>query len=147
MINVNFFEWDEIDDNDLLFAVIVSRFQSKWILAKHKDRETWEIPGGHREKGEEITITASRELQEETGAKEFKLMPICIYSVTKEDSDITKHPVSTFGGLYFAEVTEIGDLPNLEIEEIQFFDNLPSELTYPEIQPCLLDKVIKYIND
>ncbi|MBC6003212.1 MAG: NUDIX domain-containing protein [Paeniclostridium sordellii] len=107
MINVNFFKWDEIDDNDLLFAVIVSRFQNKWILAKHKDRETWEIPGGHREKGEEISITASRELQEETGAKEFKIIPICIYSVTKEDSDNIKHPVSTFGGLYFAEVTEL----------------------------------------
>ncbi|XTR36506.1 hypothetical protein ACQQ2T_08030 [Paraclostridium tenue] len=97
MINVNFFKWDEIDDNDLLFAVIVSRFQNKWILAKHKDRE----------KGEEISITASRELQEETGAKEFKIIPICIYSVTKEDSDNIKHPVSTFGGLYFAEVTEL----------------------------------------
>lgn len=147
MINVDFFSWDKIDDNDLLFAVIVARFQNKWILAKHKDRETWEIPGGHREKGEEINSTASRELQEETGAKQFKLIPICIYSVTKEDGDNTKHPISTFGGLYFAEVTELGDLPNLEIEKIQFFDNLPSELTYPEIQPRLLDKVIKHIND
>ena len=146
MINVNFFKWDEIDDNDLLFAVIVSRFQGKWILAKHKDRETWEIPGGHREKGEDINITASRELQEETGAKEFRLITICIYSVIKEESDNTKHPTSTFGGLYFAEVTELGDLPNLEIEKIQLFDKLPSELTYPEIQPCLLDKVNKYIN-
>ena len=146
MINVNFFKWDEIDDNDLLFAVIVSRFQGKWILAKHKDRETWEIPGGHRETGEDINITASRELQEETGAKEFRLMPICIYSVIKEESDNTKHPTSTFGGLYFAEITELGDLPKLEIEKIQLFDKLPSELTYPEIQPCLLDKVMKYIN-
>lgn len=146
MINVNFFKWYEIDNNDLLFAVIVSRFQGKWILAKHKDRETWEIPGGHREKGEDINITASRELQEETGAKEFRIMPICIYSVIKEESDNTKHPTSTFGGLYFAEVVELGDLPNLEIEKIQLFDKLPSELTYPEIQPCLLDKVMKYIN-
>ncbi|GAA0106926.1 NUDIX domain-containing protein [Paraclostridium sordellii] len=146
MINVKFFKWDEIDDNDLLFAVIVSRFQGKWILAKHKDRETWEIPGGHREKGEDINITAARELQEETGAKEFRLIPICIYSVIKEESDNTKHPTSTFGGLYFAEVVELGDLPNLEIEKIQLFDKLPSELTYPEIQPCLLDKVMKYIN-
>ncbi|CEQ27392.1 NUDIX domain-containing protein [Paraclostridium sordellii] len=110
MINVNFFKWDEIDDNDLLFAVIVSRFQGKWILAKHKDRETWEIPGGHREKGEDVNITASRELQEETGAKEFRIMPICIYSVIKEESDNTKHPTSTFGGSYFAEVDLIKHL-------------------------------------
>lgn len=143
MINIDFFKWNEVDDRDLLFAVIVSRFQNKWILAKHKDRDTWEIPGGHREKGEAIDITAERELQEETGAKEFKLVPICIYSVTKEDKDTTEHPVSTFGGLYFAQVTELGDLPNLEIEEIRLFDKLPSQLTYPEIQPRLLDKVIE----
>ncbi len=74
-------------------------------------------------------------------------MPICIYSVTKEDGDNTKHLISTFGGLYFAEVTEVGDLPSLEMEKIQFFDNLPSEVTYSEIQPRLLDKVIRYIND
>lgn len=141
MINVNFFKWDEIDEDKLQFAVIVSRFKNKWILSKHKDRETWEIPGGHREVGEEINTTASRELQEETGAKEFSLIPICIYSVTKEYGDKTKHPVSTYGGLYFAEVSEIGDLPKLEIEKIQLVDNLQCELTYPEIQPQLLNKV------
>lgn len=146
MIKVNFHTWDEINDCDLLFAVIVSRFENKWILSKHKDRSTWEIPGGHREKDEEINITASRELQEETGGRKFKLQPVCIYSVTKEDKDITKHPVSTFGGLYFAEVTELGDLPNLEIEKIQLFDELPSNLTYPEIQPYLFDEVLKYIS-
>lgn len=147
MIKVEFFKWDEINDEELLFAVIVAKFQNKWILAKHKDRDTWEIPGGHREKGEKINITASRELQEETGAKEFNLVPICIYSVTKEESNNTKHSESTFGALYFAEITELGDLPNLEIERIQLFDNLPSELTYPEIQPYLFNKVIKYINN
>ena len=146
MIKVNFYKWDEVDDSDLLFAVIVSRFENKWIFSKLNERTTWEIPGGHRKIGEEINLTASRELQEETGAREFKLQPICIYSVTKEDKDITKHPTSTFGGLYFAEVTELWELPNLEIEKIQLFDELPSNLTYPDIQPYLLEEVTKYIS-
>lgn len=146
MIRVNFYEWDEIDDSKLLFAVIVARFNNKWILSKHKDRTTWEIPGGHRENGENIDDTASRELYEESGAKEFKLTPICIYSVSKDDNDISKHPTSTFGGLYFADVSEIGDLPDLEIGKVEFFKELPKELTYPNIQPYLLDKVINYIN-
>ncbi|CEO06781.1 hypothetical protein [Paraclostridium sordellii] len=73
MINVNFFKWDEIDDNDLLFAVIVSRFQGKWILAKHKDRETWEIPGGHREKGEDINILHQENYKRKQGQKSLDL--------------------------------------------------------------------------
>lgn len=147
MIKINFHEWNEINDDNLLFAVIVARFKDKWILSKHKDRTTWEIPAGHREHGEDINNTASRELYEETGAEEFKLVPICIYSVTKDDKDISNHPTSTFGGLYFAEVTELGKLPNFEIGEISFFDELPNELTYPDIQPNLLNKAIEFINN
>lgn len=146
MLKVKFFEWNEIDDNQLKFAVIVAKFKNQLILAKHKDRETWEIPGGHREKGEDIDRTASRELQEETGAIDFDITPICIYSVEKEDNDITKHPVETFGGLYFANVEELGTLPELEIEMVKLFDELPSDLTYPDIQPCLLDKALNYMN-
>lgn len=145
MIKVNFYKWNEVNDKDLLFAVIVSRYKNKWILAKHKERNTWEIPGGHRELGEEIKNTAIRELQEETGANTFDIKPICVYSVTKEDVDNTKHPTETFGGLFFAEVSEVGKLPNLEIEKIDFFDELPKALTYPEIQPQLLKKTISFI--
>lgn len=140
MIKVNYHKWDEVNDKDLFYAIIVSRFKNKWVLSKHKERSTWEIPGGHREKGETIDFAASRELQEETGAREFKLMPICPYSVTIEN-------VTTFGGLFFAEIYELGELPDLEIGEINFFDLLPDNLNYVEIQPHLFDKVVKYIGD
>jgi 8-oxo-dGTP diphosphatase len=50
--------------------------QNKFVFCKHKDRDTWEIPGGHREKfpdgnWENIIATAKREMHEETGALEF----------------------------------------------------------------------------
>ena len=35
-----------------------------------------------REVGEDILETAKRELQEETGAIQFDIKPICVYSVT-----------------------------------------------------------------
>ena len=50
MTKVNFY--DTIDDSLLKFAVIISRHNGKWVFCKHKKRNTWEIPGGHRETGE-----------------------------------------------------------------------------------------------
>ena len=66
-MKVNFY--DEADDSQLKFAVIISRADGKWVMCRHKDRETYEIPGGHREDGEKIIDAAIRELKEETGAK------------------------------------------------------------------------------
>ena len=65
MIKVTFY--DEIEDSKIDFAVIVARTDGKWVFCKHKERETFEIPGGHREKGEAIDEAAKRELYEETG--------------------------------------------------------------------------------
>ena len=35
----------------------------KWVFCKHKERDTFEVHGGHREFGEDIIETAKRELQ------------------------------------------------------------------------------------
>lgn len=121
-------------DDLLKFAVIVSRHQGKWVFCRHRDRTTWECPGGHREPGEAIADTARRELWEETGAKEFSLSPVCAYSVRDKDGE-------TFGMLYFAEISVFGDLPPMEIQEVRLFDQLPENWTYPQIQPHLFQKI------
>jgi len=46
MTEVKFYE--SIEDELLRFAVIISKTQNKYVFCKHKDRDTWEIPGGHR---------------------------------------------------------------------------------------------------
>ena len=79
MLEVKFY--DTADDSLLKFAVIISKSDNKWVFCKHKERNTLEVPGGHREHGESILDTAKRELYEETGAVVYTIEPVCIYSV------------------------------------------------------------------
>ncbi|MCL2884794.1 MAG: NUDIX domain-containing protein [Oscillospiraceae bacterium] len=122
----------------LPFVVICARLGSQWILARHKQRATYEIPGGHIEPGEEPAAAARRELYEETGAADFTLHPVCVYTVTAEKS--------TDGGyLFFADVKALAALPAFEMAEVCLFDRLPEQLTYPHIQPYLFDKVQQWL--
>lgn len=134
--------YNEMNDKDLKFAVIMARYHGRWIFCKHKERETYEIPGGHREVNETILDAAKRELQEETGAIEFEIEPISIYSVTRKNH-VNSNESETFGMLFYAEVHSFNDTLENEIEKIEFFNNIPINLTYPEIQPYLYNKVIE----
>ena len=78
--------YDSVEDSLLKFAVIIAKKDGKWVLCKHRDRNTYEVPGGHREPGEAIMDTAKRELYEETGAIKYSIKPICVYSVTAPDN-------------------------------------------------------------
>lgn len=129
--------YDKVSDDLLKFAVIISKANGKWVFCKHKERETYEIPGGHREDGESIELTAKRELQEETGAKEFTINPICVYSVIGKNR-VNETGEETYGMLYFADIKEFDDDLHSEMEKIILFDELPTEWTYPLIQPLLI---------
>lgn len=139
MLKVNFY--DTIEDTLLKFAVIIARNHDKWVLCKHRARTTYECPGGHREPGEDILSTAKRELFEETGAVDYTLKRICVYSVKSEQDQENE----TFGMLYYADVTRFDTLPETEIEKIELMDQLPDNWTYPEIQPKLVEKVNSYL--
>ena len=128
---------DSVEDPALKFAVILARTQGQWVFCRHRERTTWEIPGGHREPGETIEDDARRELWEETGAAEFTLKPICVYAVQGDDGRVT------CGMLYAADVTAFGELPTLEIAERCITADLPESWTYPLIQPLLLDEALR----
>lgn len=130
-------ELGSISDDALQFAVVMARFQSKWVFVKHKQRETWEIPGGRREPDESISETAARELWEESGAKAFVLQPAFDYSVVREGGAAT-----TFGRVFIAEIDEFAKLPESEIGQVALFADLPEQLTYPQIQPILFQQVV-----
>lgn len=132
-MKIEFYDFDEREDKTLKYAVIVSRYKNKLILVRHEKRTTWEIPGGRREEGENILETAKRELYEETGAKEFEIKKVSLYSVEKDGE-------KSYGGLFYAEIFEF-EVLKYEIKEIKEFEILPDNLTYSEIQPKLLEKV------
>ena len=143
MMKVKFY--DTIDDSLLKFAVIISKHRNKWVLCKHKDRDTYECPGGHRDCGETILDTAKRELYEETGANQYTIRPICVYSVQGFDGEVDNSE-ETFGMLFYSEITEFDELPQgFEIEKIELFTELPDHWTYPDIQPKLIEKVINIL--
>ena len=102
-------------------------------------RDTYEVPGGHREAGEDILETAKRELQEETGAVKFEIKPICVYSVTGKNR-VNETGVETFGLLCFAEITEFAKELHSEMEKVVLMDELPENWTYPLIQPKLIEE-------
>ncbi|MCM1558071.1 MAG: NUDIX domain-containing protein [Butyrivibrio sp.] len=122
MTEVKFYE--SIEDELLRFAVIISKTQNKYVFCKHKDRDTWKIPGGHREqfsdgKRENIVDTAKRELYEEIGALEFDIKPVCVYSVTKPDNFDGEE---SFGMLFFADIQCFETELHNEIEKIAIMD-------------------------
>lgn len=127
MVEVKFY--DEVDDGVLKFAVIVARTDNKWVFCKHRERETYEIPGGHREKGEPISDTAKRELYEETGALEYRIKPVCAYSVAASNGG-----EKTYGMLYCAEILSFEQELRSEIEKILITEHLVDRWTYPQIQ-------------
>lgn len=136
MLTVNFFKLGEVQEEKLDYAVMISRFNGRFLYVKHRKRETWELPGGKRESDETIYECAARELREETGATNFKLKPLFIYSVTKSK-------FTDYGQVYLAEILVKKDQLINEIGEASSFTQPPKEWTYPEIQPLILNHYLK----
>ena len=137
MLEVKFHDY--VLDELLKFAVIISKTNGKWVFCKHKERETYEVPGGRREVGESIIETAKRELVEETGAIDFDMKPVCVYSVKGKTRVNENENDESFGMLYFADIYSLGEI-NSEMEKILITDTLVKDWTYPLIQPKLIEE-------
>ncbi|WP_313639636.1 NUDIX domain-containing protein [Paenibacillus sp. FSL K6-0276] len=139
-MQVNLFNLDKEKEVELEYVVIIVKHGKEWILARHQDRSTWEFAGGHIEVGESPEQAAARELFEETGAEQFSIVPIAVYTVILDDAP------GSYGKLYFANVEQFAELPPYEMAEIKGFIEIPSDLTYPLIYPALISKVLEFMD-
>ena len=119
------------------YVVVCSRFDGKWLLSRHKERDTWETQGGHIESGETPLQAAKRELYEESGVSDAEIVPVCDYY----GYDNKGH---SNGMVFLAKVHALGALPESEIADVQAFDVLPENLTYPNVTPVLMNEALKY---
>ena len=131
MAKVELFDLGVVKEEEYTRIVCVTRYNGKWIYSRMKGKNTWEIPGGHIEYGENWQTAVERELFEEAGVVNAQIEPICIYKISK------------YALLCFAEVLEITDLPNYEMAEIGFFDDEPLDLSYPEAHKLFFEVVKK----
>ena len=121
----------KFEDEKFTIAVIATRVGDKLVYVRRRTLDTWEMPGGHREGDESILDTAKRELYEETGASQYRIAPVCAYTVDEDGYD------RLYGVLFVADIFKLGEKPESEIAEVRLFDEIPTALTFPKIQAKL----------
>ena len=112
------------------YVVVMSKYQGRILLSRHRDRTTWETQGGHIEPGETPLDAARRELYEESGALDFDIRPIFDYWAGDENGGAS-------GQVFAAEIRTLGPMPKSEMAEVRAFDQVPPNVTYPAITPEL----------
>ncbi len=123
-----------VEDRRITFAVHLAETGGLPVFVRHRDRSTWELPGGRREPGERIEETGSRELREECGAVDPESRPIGLYSVLLAGR-------RTWGLLLHSRFEQMrGPARHLEIAEARALLRLDLPLSYPEIQGLILLK-------
>lgn len=116
------------------YVVILSRYEGKLLLSRHKERNTWETQGGHIEDGETPMQAAKRELYEESGAVQYEIAPLCDYWAGEPDM-----VDGVIGVVFVAKIMQLGNIPESEMQEVKAFTSLPENITYPSITPVLYE--------
>ena len=70
-MKIDFYNIGEIDDRNLKFAVIVSKFQDKWVFVRHRDRDKGKYLEDMKN-GENIDETAKENYLRRQELKIFK---------------------------------------------------------------------------
>ncbi len=118
------------------YVVVCSLYEGQWLLSRHKKRDTWETQGGHIEPGETPVEAARRELYEESGVQDARIIPVCDYYGYDHEGHAN-------GVVFLAMIHRLGNMPESEMKETALFAQPPQALTYPDVTPRLLEEAYK----
>lgn len=111
-------ELDSDTYKPLLITFMAIRHESNFLLVHHRERDSWELPGGHIEAGESARDCAVRELFEETGQRVEHLGFRAILKYRAGSDNRIYH-----GTLFSGELPSPAPFrENKEIEQITFWD-------------------------
>ena len=123
------------------YVVVLSEYEGRLLLSRHRQRSTWETQGGHIEPGETPMDAARRELYEESGATDFDIRPIFDYRAGDRVAGQPERAAT--GVVFFARIRTLSSLPESEMAEVSAFDCLPENVTYPGITPHLYAEAVR----
>lgn len=120
-------------EKSISFVIIVANYNNsdEWVFVQKNDNNTWELPAGHKKKGESSLEAAQRELFEETGAKEYTMEVLSDYTLVINNEQ-------GVGRIFLAIISKLGPLPSFEIKKRIIAENMPLPHTYPLLQEQML---------
>ena len=126
-------------------------FFTPLVISNYWETPLWRIPGGNAEyvknhegtviqkRIEEPVVAGRRELYEETGAVESDFIPLFIYCI-KSDKGLS------YGVQYFCNIIKLDDIPEFEMDVIEFHQNIPFEkLKTPKVHQQLYNYISEII--
>lgn len=126
---------EELPEHDS-FALALGFDSEEFVLLKSaKEGRAWEIPGGKVEGEESFVEAARREFREETGQEFEYPEPVAVIVETYESEEEKKCHESkgekkVVGLAFRGEVGEKVREPESDTAEVEFFEELPENLTY-----------------
>lgn len=137
----NTYPLNRLNDFNIKYVSLISKYKGRWVICHHKEKDYWNCPGGGIEAGESPIQVAKRELFEETGTVQADFHPLYIYEILS-DSGLS------YGIQYYCEIKELKELPDFEMDRIDFVDQLPYEkMKTPQVHTRLIsdiENILKY---
>jgi len=128
------------ENEDAQIALIIPRYQGKWLYINYEGRKTFTFPTGYRKENESLADAADRVLREESGALDFSVWPVSAFGALQKDGTV-------HGELFFADIRQMGRVLSEKVTERCLFDEPEEDYRAKNVQRQLLDKVEKWLID
>ena len=116
--------WPSVADARVVIVMTAVTQGGRLVLGREAEGAPLDLAAGHREPGEDAVAAAEREFVEETGALDYRFVPLAYYSIA-QPGDGTNDP-GAYGLVCRAEVRRFGALRH-EIAECIFLDAPPAD--------------------